>query len=104
MKKAIELKNMIQEALKRFENLNIVDLETVEKAKQISEANETVRSLVKTHTNAIDENDMNKPGTSKSKENIELSEREKKKQQMLKVKSYFLCQKLRVNENMTKKF
>lgn len=85
MKKAIELKNLLQEVLKRFENLNIVDLETTKKVELRNQANEKIKFIGRNCSNEIEEDD-DKPCTSKSKEaDVELSEKEKKKQEMLKV-------------------
>lgn len=86
MKRAIELKNSIQEALKRFENLNIIDQESAVKAERRNEANERIKSLVRNSVAELAEDDPEKPGTSKSKGNtVPLNEKEKKKQEMLKV-------------------
>lgn len=76
------MKNLVQEGLKRFENLNIIDLEKEEKKR--NDANEKIKSL--RVNSAQDDDDPDKPGTSKSKETVaELSEKERKKQEMLKV-------------------
>lgn len=86
LKRAIELKNLVQTVLKRFENLNIIDLASVERARIRDEANEKIKSLVR---NSNHEENDDKPGTSKSKETVveELTEKEKKKLEMLKVYS-----------------
>ena len=98
LKKAIELKNSIQTVLKRFENLNIIDMETARKAELRNEANEKIKLIGRNFNdggvcrlnNDDDEVkvvvDQNQPCTSSKFIEIELSEKERKKQEMLKVK------------------
>lgn len=88
LKHALELKKLVQEVLARFENLNIIDQASVERARVRDEANEKIKSLV-ADSSAVDE--MNMPGTSKSKDTseLQLTEKERKKQEMLKVSQIF---------------
>lgn len=63
---------------------------SVERTKVRNEANEKIKTLVTKNSIQEEEEESNKPGTSKSKEidlSIELTEKEKKRQEMLKVEN-----------------
>lgn len=80
LKKAIELKNLIQSVLKRLDDLNIKPLVESDQSKSKTNVN-----IPKTTSKS----DQSKPCTSKSisieSSTKSLSEQEKKKQEMLKV-------------------